>query len=297
MLTNQPYRCRQKLQFAVQRHNCRHGKRLKMRRTGPTRFLQSTWKAAIPGQPANPRGQPTNGGQHGGGAAATTARCGQFAGGSSTTTADAAAPAALLRGGQAPPVPTSPAVAPTEGNGGTTVDGANPLGLGGRNSRWLQLTGQQGGSQSASRNWWARSEPDHSAIVTLDRSPPISTPRRTSSRTSQGIREEQDRQVGDLEDTYTKKTGDTSQRHVVNMCLARGSSWCTEKVFLTQKEKAGFRCLCRNRVYMVSRSNNQGTRLSRRTAKSSRLTCVVSMHRQRQMQLRWSDDCCQEELS
>ena len=51
-----------------------------------------------------------------------------------------------------------------------------------------------------------------------------------------------------------------------------------------------------DRVYMVSRSNN-GTRLSRRTAKSSRLTRVVSMHRQRQMQLRWSDDCCQEELS
>ena len=127
-----------------------------MRRAGPTQFLQSTWKAAIPGQPANPRGQPTNGGQHGGGAAATTARCGQFAGGSSTTTAEAAAPAALLRGGQATPVPTSPAVAPTEGNGGTTVDGANPLGLGGRNSRWSHYAGQQGGSQSACRSWWAR---------------------------------------------------------------------------------------------------------------------------------------------
>ena len=100
-------------------------------------------------------------------------------------------------------------------------------------------------------------EPDHRTIVTLDRSQPISTPRRSTSRTSQSIREEQDRQVGELDGTYTKKTSDTSQRHVVNMCLARGSSWCTEKVFLTQKEKAGIRCLCRNRVYMVSRSNNQ----------------------------------------
>ena len=112
--------------------------------TAATQFLQSTWKAAIPGQPANPRGQPTNGGQHGGGAAATTARCGQFAGGSSTTTAEAAAPAALLRGGQAPPVPTSPAAAPTEENGGTTVDGGNPLGLGsGRKFLLSQYAGQQ----------------------------------------------------------------------------------------------------------------------------------------------------------
>ena len=109
----------------------------------------------------------------------------------------------------------------------------------GETFRWSQLAGQQGGSQSASRSWWARSESDHSAIVTLDRSQPISTPRRTTPRTSQSIREEQDRQVGELDGTYTKKTGDTSQRHVVNMCLARGSSWCTEKVFLTQKEKAG----------------------------------------------------------
>ena len=105
----------------------------------------------------------------------------------------------------------------------------------------------RGGSQSASRSWWARSAPDHRTIVTLDRSQPISTPRRTTPRTSQSIREEQDRQVGELDGTYTKKTGDTSQRHVVNMCLARGSSWCAEKVFLAQKEKAGFRCLCRNR--------------------------------------------------
>ena len=100
-----------------------------MRRTGPTQFLQSTWKAAIPGQPANPRDQPTNVGQHGGGAA-TKARFGQFVGGSSTTTAEAAAPAALLRGWQVPPTPTSPVVAPTEENGETMVHGANPLGLG-----------------------------------------------------------------------------------------------------------------------------------------------------------------------
>ena len=52
-----------------------------------------------------------------------------------------------------------------------------------------------------------------------------------------------------------------------------------------------------NRVYMVSRPNNHGTRLSRRTTKSPQLTCVAPMHRQRQMHLRWSNDCCQEELS
>ena len=197
-----------------------------------------------------------------------------------------------------PATRTSTVVAPTVGNGGTTVDGGNPFGLGtGRNSRWLQLTGQQGGSQSASRSCWARSEPDHSAIVILDRSQPISTPGRSTSRTSQSILEEQDRQVGELEDTYTKKTSDTSQRHVVNMCLARGSLWCTEKVFLDQTEKAGIRCLCRNRVYMVSRPNNHGTRWPRNATKSPQLTCVAPMHRQRQMHFRWSDDFCQEELS
>ena len=204
LVATQPYRCRQKLPLALQTcslcgwHSCGHGKRLKMRNTGPTQFLRSTWKAAIPGQPANPRGQPTNGGQHGGGVAAKTARCGQFARESSTTTAEAAAPAALVRGGQAPPVPTSPAVAPTEVNGGTTVDGANPFGLGrGRNSRWSQHAGQQ--------ELVGEMEPDHRTIVTLDRSQPISTPRRTTSRTSQKTREEQDRQVGELEDTYTKR--------------------------------------------------------------------------------------------
>ena len=211
---------------------------------------------------------------------------------------EAAAPAALLRGRQAPPVPTSPAVAPTEVNGGTTVDGANPLGLGsGTNSPLVSARWPAGRRPISLQELVGEIESDHSAIVTLDRSQPISTPRRTTSRTSQSMREEQDRQVGELDGTYTKKTGDTSQRHVVNMCLARGSSWCAEKVFLTQKEKAGLRCLCRNRVHIVSRPNNQGTRWPRKTTKSPQLTCVAPMHRQRQMHFRWSDDCCQEELS
>ena len=186
LVANQPYRCRQKLPLALQTrslcgwHSCRHGKRLKMRRTAATQFLQSTWKAAIPGQPANTRGQPTNGGQHGGGAAATTAGCGQFAGGSSTATAEAAAPAALLRGGQAPPVSTSPAVAPMEGNGGTTVDGGNPFGLGsGRNSRWSHTLASRRKPISL-QELVGEMEPDHRTIVTLDRSEPISTPRRTT---------------------------------------------------------------------------------------------------------------------
>ena len=67
----------------------------------------------------------------------------------------------------------------------------------------------------------------------------------------------QDRQVGELEDTYTKKTSDTSQRHVVNRCLAGGSPWCTEKVFLTQTEGGTAMLLSESNVgNMVSRSNN-----------------------------------------
>ena len=163
---------------------------------------------------------------------------------------EAALPAAPLRGGQVPAAPTSPAVAPTVGNGGMTVDGGNPFGLGsGRNSPLAPSRWPAGRKPISLQELVGEIEPDHSAIVTLDRSQPISTPRRTTSRTSQSIREEQDRQVGELDGTYTNKTSDTSQRHVVNMCLARGSLWYTEKVFLDQTEKAGKRCLCRNRVW------------------------------------------------
>ena len=117
----------------------------------------------------------------------------------------------------------------------------------GQTFRWSQHAGQQGGSQSACRSWWARLNlitPQSSYLIAANQS-------RHPEGRLQGLHRERGRTKIDKWVNWRirtrRKTSDTSQRHVVNMCLAGGSSWCTEKVFMDQTEKAGIRCLCRNR--------------------------------------------------